>query len=330
MNSDSASSLRTGDREDFARALDEALRLAPRPEHGESGGEPAPDAERLRAMALSAIEPITASASAEFHEYRKQREQAAEERRDAALSGRSAQRPASGAGLVAVVAVLTPVLAAIAAVIFLVLGYTLHAVSTPEPAIAAPLRTAGWVFAVVAALGILAGMAGLLVTALRNSSTALRDVPLGELPPEVAAAREAWLAALVQRGILPFLEKARAQAGDGAARAPGARVGGVHGALDEQNGYGRRDHGLRDTDAGARDGTDGAQARRAGPSQVPPAGPGYSRPDFSSPDFTGPDPGGSGPAGPGPRFSSPRFTSPDFTSPDFTSPDVGGSEREGR
>lgn len=134
---------------------------------------------------------------------------------------------ASGAGLMAMVSVLVPVLAGTAAVIFLLLGYALHLV-TPEPAAAGPIRTVGWIFAGLAAAAVLIAMAGLLLTALRNGSSAVR-APRGGGPPgrrpgagggaplhdgglaaEVDRAREAWRAALLERGVVPFLREALA------------------------------------------------------------------------------------------------------------------------
>ena len=115
-------------------------------------------------------------------------------------------RGGSGAGLGAVIAVLTPLLAGAAALIFLLIGYSVDAVH-PQPAIASPLRTAGWFFAAVTAASILLGGIGLLLTALRDGSTAIHDSPDG-MPPEVARAREAWRQALLERGLLPFLDDA--------------------------------------------------------------------------------------------------------------------------
>ncbi|MGK5500610.1 hypothetical protein ACSNOF_22175, partial [Streptomyces sp. URMC 125] len=132
------------------------------------------------------------------------------------------------AGLLAVLSVLAPALAGAAAVIFLLVGHLLRLL-TPEPSIAAPMRGAGWAFAALAAVSLLAASVGLLTTAVRHGSGALRaegrdgrsgpggpDGPEGSLAEEVARARETWRAALLERGVLPFLREVL----DGAAPGP--------------------------------------------------------------------------------------------------------------
>jgi hypothetical protein len=282
MSSDSVPSLRPEDRPDFERALEAALRSIDGETDDGADGEPPLSAEQLRAMALSAVEPIVACAAPEYQQYLKQRDEA-ELDRGPSLSMASAEPSASGAGLFAVVAVLTPILAGTAAVIFLILGYVLHAVQTPEPSIAQPLRTAGWLFAAIASFGILAGMVGLLCTALRNGPTATADAGRAALPPEVADARDLWLGALVERGVGPFLEEAVRQAADAPSRDDWETV------------------------------PDDLPGPSAHISRMPRLG--YSRPDFSSPSD------GDDPAGRGPRFSSPRFSSPDFGGSDFSGPE---------
>ncbi len=121
--------------------------------------------------------------------------------------------------------------------------------------------TAGWFFAAAAAASILVATVGLLVTALRNGSTALPVVAEEELPEEVARAREAWRHALLERGVLPFLRDALAD--------PAARVPHRSAHRLPKIGYSRPDF------SGPREG------RSAG-----------SRPMFTGPDFTGPDFGG--------------------------------------
>jgi hypothetical protein len=326
MKSDSAPSLRPEDRPDFERALTEALRSA----YGGPHHEPPLSAEQLRTMALSAIEPIVACAAPEYQQYVEDREQVTPDR-SRVLSMSLAEQPSSGAGLFAVVAVLTPILAGTAALIFLVLGYLLHAVHTPEPTIAAPLRTAGWLFAAIAAIGILAGMIGLVSTALRNGSTATRDADrdiLAVLPPEVAAARDTWLDALTERGIKPFLYEALAQAAaprtptddhdgpDGGSDSKGDAGYETPDRYDSHRPYGRYEGpSARDMSGGydtygAHDtytGYDSASNHSADASRMPRLG--YSRPEFSSPAADG------DPADPGPHFSSPRFTGPHFGGP---------------
>ncbi|WP_349307802.1 MULTISPECIES: hypothetical protein [unclassified Streptomyces] len=292
----SAPHLLNEDRPDFERVLDDALHTADTsdaPDTGQGGHGGTLNSEQLRTMALSAAELISACAAPEYQQYLKVREQIREALEETALVRRPdpdaadtrafsyaamgvADSAGSGAGLFAVVAVLTPILAGTAALIFLLIGYVLQAM-TPEPAIAQPLRTAGWLFAGVTACGILVGMVGLLLTALRDSASAIHDDDAASLPPEVAAAREAWRRALRDRGVLPFLTEARTNA----LLAP-------HPAAEPPHTNGSR------------------------PSRMPRLG--YSRPDFTSP---GPEESpGPGHRFSSPDFSSPDYSSPDFTGPD--------------
>jgi hypothetical protein len=325
----SAQHLLNEDRQDFEHILDEALHSAEIRAalagggDGDGGRHRGPlNAEQLRTMALSAIEPIAACAAPEYQQYRKVRDQVREtaeslrgmpERASASSAASASLGPAggtgieyaaavapvadpggSGAGLFAVIAVLTPMLAAAAAAIFLIVGYALR-LGHPVPAIAQPLISAGWLFAGVAVLGIALAIVSLLLTALRNGSTALYDGP-DELSPEVAHARAAWQRALLDRGVRPFLLEAMATAADAphtpASSAPGPSAPGasVH---------------------------DNGRAHDPGGPRMPRLG--YSRPDFTSP---GPEESPE----PGRRFTSPDFSSPDFSSPDYTSPDFGGPE----
>lgn len=294
MHMTTAPHLLNEDRPDFEHVLDRALRIvldqddtgSPRGT-GRTGGTAAgadagPDeagsprnAEQLRTLALAAADRICARAAAEYDDYRALRADARTAVREAARSRESrafgyaamgvAEGAGSGAGLLAVVAVLTPLLAGAAALIFLLIGYALGAVD-PQPAIASPLRTAGWFFAAVTAASILIGAVGLLLTALRDSSGAIHD-SAGGMPPEVLAARDAWHEALLARGMLPFLTDALsgdpATAGAAPAQAPTLR-------RTPRLGYSRPDFGA--------------------PQESPPrSAPRFSSPDFTSPDFGGPD-----------------------------------------
>ncbi|MFJ3643751.1 hypothetical protein ACIPRD_28975 [Streptomyces sp. NPDC090108] len=269
------------DRQEFERALDEALRSAPhRPELAAVGQRL--NSEQLRTMALNAIALITAAAASEYQHYVKVRQDLREPASTtpapaasgSAETGTSAlglattlgeTAESTGAGAVAVVAVLAPVLAGTAAVIFLLVGYILR-VLAPGKTFARTMLTAGWVFGAVAAASILVAAVGLLITALRNSATA-EATSHEEASQVVAGAREAWRDALLERGIVPFLEEALAQPGTAALHrtAPPAPTG-----------------------------------------RMPRLG--YDRPGFTSPD----DGGVSG---------RPSFTSPDYTSPDFGGPE---------
>jgi hypothetical protein len=204
----SAPPLLVEDRPEFERVLDEALRAAP----ADGGPRAGPDrltAPQLRAMALSAAVPIAACAAAEYAEFVRLR---AELRHPAYAPTLTGVRGANGAGLGAVVCVLAPLLAGAAAVIFLLLGYGLQ-LARPEPEPAAALRSVGWAFVLLAAASALLGMAGMLWSALRNGTPAIRDDPAAApagLAAEVERARRAWRAALLERGVLPFLREATA------------------------------------------------------------------------------------------------------------------------
>ncbi|MFJ3620987.1 hypothetical protein ACIPSH_22995 [Streptomyces iakyrus] len=269
------------DRQEYERILDEALRSAPhRPELAAVGQRLNP--EQLRTMALNATALITAAASAEYQHYVKVRD----ELRQPASAGSQAVRESgsaepgsgasglaatmggvaetAGAGAVAVVAVLAPVLAGTAAAIFLLVGYILRMLD-PDQGFARTMLTTGWVFGAVTAVAILVAAVGLLLTALRNKPTA-EGGPYGELQGEVAEAKEAWHEALLERGILPFLREALVDPGAAAAlhhtpsSTPVSRM--------PHLGYGRP--GFTSPDDGDRG----------------------SRPSFSSPDYTSPDFGG--------------------------------------
>ncbi|MEU6349348.1 hypothetical protein ABZ896_08480 [Streptomyces sp. NPDC047072] len=270
--------LHTEDRQEYERILDEALRSAPqRPDLAAVGQRL--NAEQLRTMALNATAIITAAAATEYQHYVKVRE---EQRRPApstlspvhepgpAESGTSAMGLAAtmgevtetaGAGAVAVAAVLTPVLAGIAAAIFLLVGYLLKMLN-PDATLAKAMITFGWVFGALTAAAILVAAVGLLLTALRNRPSP--DKEYGEPHGEVAQARDAWREALLERGILPFLREALADPGTAALHhtAPPAP------SRMPNLGYGRP--GFTSPDEGA----------------------GGARPSFTSPDYTSPDFGG--------------------------------------
>ncbi|GEC07543.1 membrane protein [Streptomyces spinoverrucosus] len=271
------------DRQEYERLLDEALRSAHhRPELAAVGQRLNP--EQLRTMALNATALITAAAATEYQYYVKVRE---ELRRPAPSTPSTARESGStepgtgavglattmgeaaaetvGAGAVAILAVLAPVLAGTAAVIFLLVGYTLKMLD-PEPGIAQTMVTTGWVFGAVTAVAILLAAVGLLLTALRNRP-ARESGPYGELGGEVARAREAWRQALLENGILPFLREALTAPGPAALHRtaptiPTSRM--------PHLGYDRPGF----TSPG--DGPSGAR-------------PSFTSPDYTSPDFGGPD-----------------------------------------
>ncbi|MFD4724820.1 hypothetical protein ACPCI1_14280 [Streptomyces seoulensis] len=269
------------DRREFERLLDEALRSAPdHPELSAVGQRLNP--EQLRTMALGATALITAAASTEYQHYVKARE---ELRNPAPAAGTTVTESApaeaepgglglaaalgetaeaAGAGASAMVAVLAPVLAGTAAVLFLLVGYLLRMVA-PGRQFGRTMVTVGWVFGAVTAAAILAAGVALLLTALRNSSSA-EAAAREEARESVARARQEWRDALLERGILPFLRDALAHPGGPAAQplpAPGP-------SRMPRLGYGRP--GFTSPD-------DGNATDR----------PRFSSPDYSSPDFGGPE-----------------------------------------
>ncbi|WP_219091944.1 hypothetical protein [Streptomyces sp. JJ38] len=269
MHMNSAPHLRFEDRHEFERVLDDALHTA--------SGRPGLDgigrrlgSEQLRAMALAATASIASCAAAEYERFTTLREELRRSSRGSpGLGGGTGET--GGAGLFAMVSVLVPILAGAAAVIFLAVGYTLAAVS-PDLTLADPMRSVGWVFAALAAAGLLAACISLVLTALRNSASSIRAGTGpgtaarhgdGTLEAEVDRAREAWRSALLDRGILPFLREALANA-EPATTAP------------EQSRTPRLGYSHPGFTSPAA--TEDTRTR-----------PRYSSPDFSSPDFTGPD-----------------------------------------
>ncbi|MFJ8788413.1 hypothetical protein [Streptomyces sp. NPDC102462] len=272
------------DRQDYERILDEALRSAPhRPDLAAVGQRL--NSEQLRTMALNASALITAAAATEYQHYVKVRE---ELRQPAPSTPSSSTRESgstdpgsgavglattlgeaaetTGAGAIAVVAVLAPVLAGTAAAIFLLVGYVLKMLD-PEPAFAQTMLTAGWVFGAVTAAAILVAAVGLLLTALRNRPS-LEVGAYAAANTELVRAREAWQEALLERGILPFLRDALAEPGTTATLrthppAPTSRM--------PRLGYGRP--GFSSPEDGSASGSR----------------PSFSSPDYTSPDFGGPD-----------------------------------------
>ncbi|MGW7612187.1 hypothetical protein ACWGKW_34025 [Streptomyces sp. NPDC054766] len=167
--------------------------------------------------------------------------------------------------LVSGATVLASVLAGITAAILLLVGYSLKLLD-PAPAIAQTLLTTGWVLGAVTAAAVIVGTAGLLLTALRDSSSSLRAGVGGELSEQVARAKQAWLDALLERGILPFLREVLAGPGSVALGRPAPAPSRI-----PHLGYGRP--GFSSPDGGP-----AADPRRS-----------FSSPDFTNPDFGGPE-----------------------------------------
>lgn len=272
------------DRQEYERVLDEALRSAPnRPELAAVGKRLNP--EQLRTMALNATAIITVAAAAEYQHYVKVRE---ELRRPAPSTPPSTRESGSaepgaaamglattlgeaaepaGAGAVAVAAVLAPVLAGTAAVIFLLVGYIIRSLE-PKQVFGKTMITAGWVFGAMTAAAILVAAVGLLLTALRNQPS-LESGPYAELSGEVALARDAWREALLERGIMPFLREALAD--------PGSTV--ALQSVTPPTSTGRMPHL----------GYDRPGFSSPGDGSAPGSRPSFTSPDYTSPDFGGPE-----------------------------------------
>lgn len=270
------------DRQEFERLLDEALRSAPhRPELAAVGQRL--NSEQLRTMALNATALIAEAAAAEYEHYVSAREElrhpamtpavdggagSADPDQDPATAGLTAAlgeaSESTGAGAIAVVAVLAPVLSGTAAAIFLLIGYILKTLN-PGQAFAQTMLTAGWVFGAVTAAAILVAAVGLLLTALRNSSS-VQAQALDAAHQELDRAREAWRGALLERGIVPFLREALAEPGPAPTRlrtTPPSPTGRMPRLGYDRPGFSSPDDGT-----------------------------GSGRPSFTSPDYTSPDYGG--------------------------------------
>ncbi|MGW3331619.1 hypothetical protein ACWDF9_13855 [Streptomyces rubiginosohelvolus] len=208
------------DRSDYASALDEVIASPEIRRLLERSGVPG---DRLRVRGLASVARTAAAADAEYRRYAALRVHAQGGLRNAGprpLSGPGDQeRP--GAGVLAVLGVLTPVLAAVAAATFLLLGYGLRLADT-LPALADTLVGVGWFSLVVAALAALVSVVALYRTAARQSGATAVPDPSAAASPALAQAREAWLVALRDRGIRPFLLQVLAEA---EASAPGAGEG---------------------------------------------------------------------------------------------------------
>ncbi|MEV7570225.1 hypothetical protein [Streptomyces tanashiensis] len=203
MHMNVAPHLLTEDRAEYERLLDDALSTAhARPDLAGVGTRLT--VAQLRAMTLNATALVTTAAASEYDHFVKVREQS---RAPAAPRTPLADPGTGGAGVVAIVTVMVPVLAGTAAAILLLVGAVLHALA-PTVVFGGTLLTAGFVFAALAAAGLLSAGAGLLLTALRNSPAAADGTAAAD--DELSRAREAWRHALLQRGILPFLRDALA------------------------------------------------------------------------------------------------------------------------
>ncbi|GGU47963.1 hypothetical protein [Streptomyces violascens] len=149
----------------------------------------------LRTVTWEARESIAASAAAEYRGLLRSRR--------ADVSAHASDQ------LPAVLAVLTPALAGLAAAVFLFVGYGLHLASS-QPQLAGELQAMGWICAGVTGLSLLADLIWLMITAIRNRpasdpGTGLLTDPDTDDSLKVRRQARHWRRALLSRGILPFL-----------------------------------------------------------------------------------------------------------------------------
>ncbi|MER7045256.1 hypothetical protein [Streptomyces jumonjinensis] len=272
MHMRSAPHLLTEDRAEFERILDDALRNADDSPDLAAMGQRL-NATQLRTMALNATTLITSAAAAEYEHYTRIREEmrsptaAASVHHSLLSPAEGEEADGNGAGPMAVITVLAPVLAGTAALIFLLIGYLLRMLD-PAPSFATSLVAAGWFFTALTAAAMLFAAIALLTTALRNSTTQVTaEETTDELPDELARAKDAWRHALLERGILPFLRAALSDpSADPQSKNPPRPVSRIPKAS-----YSGPDY--------------------SSPSEGSPAGrrPTFTSPDFTSPDFSGPE-----------------------------------------
>ncbi|MFF7726256.1 hypothetical protein [Streptomyces sp. NPDC008001] len=293
----SAPHLLAEDHPEFERVLDQALRTANHdPELAAAIGQRL-NTEQLRDMALDAMSAITACAAVEYQNYIRARAAlralSAKARPqpvgaggapddESAPSGTAAPaatdgepEESSGAGAGAVLAVLAPVLAGIAALIFLTIGYVLRSIGS-DTTVADPMINVGWWFGGLTAAGVFIAMVGIVLTAVRNGSSEGSDARGVRVQEDAERAREAWRQALIHRGLLPFVREALANApaapgGGRGASAPCAPRRPEGNGRTPQLGYSRPGFTSPDSESS------------------PSSRPSYTSPDFTSPDYGGPD-----------------------------------------
>ncbi|WP_030671068.1 hypothetical protein [Streptomyces sp. NRRL B-1347] len=197
--------LRPEDRADFAWVL--ALALDVTEIRTALAQSPvAPDTARLRARALADADGIAATAAAEYRTYLRARADVMPTTATGAPPAGNPPTPQGTRALLPALGVLTPLISAVAATVFLVFGYGLR-FATPRSQAATTLVTAGWVCALATAVSTGIGLCALLVTALRSRARPPFDHPLPLRNPEAEQARSAWHQALLEHGLLPYLRR---------------------------------------------------------------------------------------------------------------------------
>ncbi|UED85249.1 hypothetical protein [Streptomyces profundus] len=253
------------DRAEVERVLDEALRAA----RTATGAGPE-RMTRLRELVVDALPDILRTAEPQYLRFATLRDELREvQLREGATGAQPAGRAGrAGSGTLLVAFALIPVLAGVSGLVFLLLGYALR-LASPEPSLAAPMRTVGWAFALVAAGGALVAAGALVVAAVRNGATSIRASGAGGslLFERVARARADWRRALLDEGINPFLRGELADTWPADGRASQPRYSSPQFSSPEFS-------------------SPANERKRAG------GGPAVGHPDFASPDFTGPSEGG--------------------------------------
>ncbi|MFF9017213.1 hypothetical protein ACF09C_30140 [Streptomyces sp. NPDC014870] len=118
------------------------------------------------------------------------------------------------AGLLTVLSVLAVLFSGAATALSFLVGLVLKLFSATS-GVGRTMIGAGWIFGIVTVVALAVCTVGLLVTALRirHPTSEAADYHEGGDDDEVARAREAWRHALLERGILPFLNDALAHEG---------------------------------------------------------------------------------------------------------------------
>ncbi|MEU9313808.1 hypothetical protein [Streptomyces sp. NPDC048256] len=234
--------LHSEDRQEYERILDEALRSAPHhPELAAVGQRLNP--EQLRTMALNASALITVAAAAEYQHYVKVREEL--------------RHPAPSMGLATTMGEAVQAAEAAGA------SARWHRLGRLISSGVAAQRWARMSYG----RRLLAAVIGMHVRPQVDGRITWEAANYRELSAQVDLARNAWREALLERGILPFLQQALAEVGTAARRptAPPAPTGRL-----PKIGYDRPGFSSPD---------DRTPGRR----------PSYTSPDYTSPDFGGPE-----------------------------------------
>ncbi|NUU21320.1 MAG: hypothetical protein HOV68_07360 [Streptomycetaceae bacterium] len=189
-------------RRHFERIVDDALHFDDIA--GALSESPELNAEQLRTATLAHAEAIAAKAPAEY-----QRLVESERRANPAPAEEAGviapfAETAEGVGVFALSVFVTIIVAAISAAVFLTAYYVIKMTTDHDKSVA-PMRMAG-VASMAIALGtaVVAGLA-MLLHAGRNRRTPALDT-------DVRLAREEWQAAVLHRGVLPFMTQALAAA----------------------------------------------------------------------------------------------------------------------